>query len=123
MTPQLTRYLEKTILVSIPALFDDCKCRPYKLVGAELHGLWLESDELTRRLLPEHKKAYASAQSAVFIPFSHIAGVIVAASPAVPPVLPEGQDEEPSGGRTARPRDKAEILDADDDEPRTKRRK
>ncbi|MBZ5494666.1 MAG: hypothetical protein LAO76_27380 [Acidobacteriia bacterium] len=123
MTLQLTRHLEKTILVSIPVLFEDAKCRPYKLVGAELHGLWLESDELTKRLLPDHKKAYASAASAVFIPFSQIAGVIVATSPAVPPVLPEGQDEEPSGGRITRPRDKRESHDADDDEPRTKRRK
>ena len=47
MTPNLARYINKTVFVSIPALFDDAVCRPYKLLGAELNGLWLQSEELT----------------------------------------------------------------------------
>jgi hypothetical protein len=31
------RYLNKIVFVSIPTLFEDGPCRPFKLVGAELH--------------------------------------------------------------------------------------
>jgi hypothetical protein len=51
-THNITRYLNKTVFVSIPALFEDGACRPFKLLGVEIYGLWLQSDELTQRLLP-----------------------------------------------------------------------
>src|SRR5579864_7634433 len=78
MQPNLARYLNKTVLVSIPALFDDALCRPYKLLGAEITGLWLQSEELTNRLLTSESGDMANLEPAVFVPFSQMAGVLVA---------------------------------------------
>jgi hypothetical protein len=78
MTVTLSRHLNKTVFVSIPALFEDGTCRPYRLLGAELHGLWLQSDELTQRLLSGDQQALASLAPVVFVPFAQIAGVLVA---------------------------------------------
>jgi hypothetical protein len=77
MTINFKRYINKTILVSIPNLFHDAKCHPFKLLGVELPGVWLQSDELTTRLLPEQMTQYAAAGPAVFVPFAHIAGILV----------------------------------------------
>jgi|SRR5450759_3705665 hypothetical protein len=78
MLPNLARYLNKTILVSIPAVFADALCRPCTLLGAEINGLWLQSDELTKRLLPSDSADLARLQPVVFVPFAQIAGVLVA---------------------------------------------
>jgi hypothetical protein len=84
-TPSLTRCLNRTVLVSIPALFDDAACRPYVLEGLELHGLWLRSDELNERLLGENRGELVAANPVVFVPFAWIAGVVV---PTAPPHTP-----------------------------------
>jgi hypothetical protein len=81
MTPKLTQYLNRSILVSIPVLFDDGRCRPFRLLGAEIHGLWLQSDELTGRLHPE-KHGQTPARAAAFIPFAQIGAVLI-----TPPTL------------------------------------
>jgi hypothetical protein len=77
MTINFKRYINTTILVSMPTLFHDAKCRPFTLLGVELPGVWLQSDELTTRLLPEPMVQYASAGPVVFVPFAHIAGILV----------------------------------------------
>ena len=71
------------------------------MLGAELHGLWLQSDELTQRLLPVDKRELgATAAAAVFVPFAQIAGVLVASGPA-PGLRPEGsQSGSATGDRT-----------------------
>ena len=91
MTPNLSQYLGKSILVSIPALFEDGVCRPYTLGGIEFHGLWLQSEELAERLLHEVKHLYSDAEPAVFVPYAQIAGILVAtAAPANPECRQEG---------------------------------
>jgi hypothetical protein len=110
MPPILARYLNKNMYVSIPALFEDGVCRPFTLLGAELHGLWLQSDQLTRRLLPEDKEGLAATSAAVFVPFAQIAGVLIAAGPApAPQQQPESAPSAAAArGRTrgrARPKD------------------
>jgi hypothetical protein len=85
MQPNLARYQNKTILVSIPALFEDAVCRPYKLLGAEINGLWLQSEELTARLLPPESGDLARLQPVVFVPFAQMAGVLVATGVPEPP--------------------------------------
>jgi hypothetical protein len=77
MTINFKRYINTTILVSMPTLFHDSKCRPFKLLGVELPGVWLQSEELTTRLLPDQMQQYATAGPAVFVPFAHIAGILV----------------------------------------------
>jgi hypothetical protein len=108
MTPKVSRYLGHTIMVSIPALFDDGACRPFTLLGAELSGLWLQSDELTRRLLPGDKQTVASTRCTVFVPFAQIAGVLIAGGSPVQPAAqspsPETASAEPADStKTATP--------------------
>jgi hypothetical protein len=95
MTFNLTRYLNKLVFVSIPALFEDGLARPYRLKGAELSGLWLQSDELTRRLLPDLDHDRASSLQAIFVPFAQIAGVALSA-PMLPQPLAEPQTRMPA---------------------------
>jgi hypothetical protein len=91
MTPNLSQYLGKSILVSIPALFEDGVCRAHTLVGIEFSGLWLQSEELTERLLHEVKHPYSDAEPAVFVPYAQIAGILVAtAAPSHPSFSQEG---------------------------------
>jgi len=77
MTPKVSQYINKTILVSIPSLFHDGKCRPFKLVGVEMPGLWLQADELASRLLPEAAQNYVDAAPVIFVPLAQIAGVLI----------------------------------------------
>ena len=78
MNPKFSQYINKPVLVSIPALFPDGKARPFTLVGAELHGLWLQSDELAKRLLHADMATYATAGPVAFVPFAQIASVLFA---------------------------------------------
>lgn len=81
----LSRYLNKSVFVSIPALFEDGIARPYTLLGAEINGLWLQSEELTDRLLRDEGRELAKMNPVVFVPFAQIAGVLIATSmPASP---------------------------------------
>jgi hypothetical protein len=83
MISKLGTLLGKTILVSIPSLFSDGKCRPYRLVGVEPYGLWLEGDELATRLLPDHIAFTESTAAIAFIPFSQIGSVVIASAMAL----------------------------------------
>ncbi len=90
MALNVTHYLNRTVFVSIPAIFEDGACRAYTLLGVEFNGLWLQSDELTQRLLPDGRKDLASLAPTVFVPFAQIAGVMIATSATPPPAQPEG---------------------------------
>ena len=85
MTPNLARYINKTVFVSIPVLFDDAVCRPYKLLAWELNGSCLQSEELTQRLLPDKAGDSAKLGPVVFVPFAQMAGVLVATGAPEPP--------------------------------------
>jgi hypothetical protein len=108
MLPNIARYLNKTVFVSIPALFEDGVCRPYKLLGAELNGLWLQSEELTRRLLPRELGDHATLAPAVFVPLAQITGVLIAApstsAPAGPPAGAASRTEPKREKSDSRPR-------------------
>lgn len=80
MQPSLARYLNNTLFISIPALFEDGTARPYTLFAVELNGLWLQSDQLTARLLGDEGHQLARLNPAVFVPFAQISGVVVATS-------------------------------------------
>lgn len=75
---------------SIPANFEDRACRAYKLLGVELNGLWLQSDEPTRRSLLEDHRDRRILRAAAFVLFAQIAGVMVATS-ATPPAALAGE--------------------------------
>ena len=98
MAPNLARYVNKTIYVSIPVLFEDCVCRPYRLLAADLIGLWLQSEDLARRLTPDDAGHLASMQAIVFVPFAQIAGVLI------PTSMPE---PEPRKAQPAKSKDDA----------------
>ncbi len=116
MTPRITQYLNKTVLVSIPALFEDGSCRAYQLLGAEVQGLWLRSEELARRLASEDTAGCESLDPVVFVPFAQIAGVMV------PTRLPEFPETfaKPSSASAPHSRSKAEPPSQ---ESRVKRKK
>jgi hypothetical protein len=100
MSPHITQYLNKTVLVSIPVLFDDAFCRPFTLLGTELDGLWLQSDELSRRLLPNGRRDAASLRPAVFVPLAQIAGVLITADPAAAKTPQETSESHPRSDQT-----------------------
>ncbi|GEM_PF-5252547 len=99
-------WIGKPVLVSIPALFDDGKVRSFTLVGVEIHGLWLQSDELTRRLLSKDLSGYADMAPVIFVPFAQIAGVLVptqAPTGAPPPAAAVVHHETKSAAPAKRP--------------------
>jgi hypothetical protein len=81
MVPKISQYINKTILVSIPVVFQDGRCRPFKLIGVEVPGLWLQADELAGRLLPEALQNYVTAEPVIFVSFAQIAGVVILTRP------------------------------------------
>jgi hypothetical protein len=72
------QYVNRAILASIPALFEDGECRVYTLRAIDSDGLWLESPALANRLLPSHEKVMAALLT-VFVPTAQIAALILAA--------------------------------------------
>lgn len=66
MTQNLTKYVNKTILVSIPTLSGNVKCQPYKLTGVELVGLWLQSEQLASEFLAHEQKAQTQDDVGIF---------------------------------------------------------
>ncbi len=76
MTPKVAHFLNRMVLVSIPSLFEGGAARPFRLLDIEAQGLWLQSEELSRRLLSDEMQALVSAEPAVFVPFAQIAGVL-----------------------------------------------
>ena len=86
MPPKLKQYLNHTIMIAIPALFEDGKCRAYTLRAIDEDGLWLESSALLKRLLPEDRQTTA-INPVIFVSAAQIAAVILAAPSAVVPPL------------------------------------
>jgi hypothetical protein len=76
MTPKLAHFLNKTILLCIPSLYDDKQPRPYTLVGIEPCGVWLESEDLASTLLTSEKRRPPPTTLAAFVPFAQIAYVL-----------------------------------------------
>jgi hypothetical protein len=85
MAPNLGKYVNKTILVSIPPLSGDIKCRPYKLTGVELIGLWLEGADLAGGFLAHEHASHTRTTWAFFVPYSQIACVAIGSTPAAIP--------------------------------------
>ena len=98
MTPNLSRFLGKVILVSIPAMAGDTKCQPFTLKGVELIGLWLESAGLSDAFLKDEHRAHASVRWSFFVPFTQIACVAIAVAEA------PSQAGRSSGGEKTSPR-------------------
>ncbi|SRR6266481_5873692 len=72
----LANYFNKNVLVLIPSFSHDEQPHSYTLVGIEPSGLWLESEELERKLYPSDKQQTSSATKAAFVPFSQISYVL-----------------------------------------------
>ena len=82
MIPNLSAYINKTILVCIPALAEDGKCRPFTLVAIEMIGLWLEGPVLEERYLTHQHRDSAARDWKFFVPYSHLACVAMPTSVA-----------------------------------------
>jgi hypothetical protein len=103
MTPQLKQYLNRSILVSIPALYEDGRCRAYTLRGFGTDGLWLNSEELVQRLLHENGKSAVAENPLVFVPFAQIAGIVFATVTPAAPTPPPIPVETPAAASSASP--------------------
>jgi hypothetical protein len=77
----LNQYLNRTILVSIPALLGNLEARQCQLVGVEASGVWLVSGEIGARVLPKRVPDQSTAAPMIFVPFAQI-GAIVPIVPA-----------------------------------------
>lgn len=110
MTPNLTKYVGKTILVSIPVLSEDSTCRPYRLNGIELMGLWLESDDLPQGFLTAEDRSHAQLRWSFFVPFTQIACVAISlpATKTAPAYALAGQEE---ASAQSAPRDSPSGID------------
>jgi hypothetical protein len=103
MTPKVNQYINKTILVSIPVLFDDGRCRPFRLIGVEVPGLWLQAHDLAERLLPEAMQNYVTAEPVVFVPFAQIAGVVIPTRPpTAAPIASAAKETKDTSDKPAR---------------------
>jgi hypothetical protein len=98
MPPKLKQYLNRTILASIPALFEDGRCRAYTLLSIEADGLWLSSNELAERLLPERGRKDTETAQPVFVPAVQIAAIILPPpeAPPAPPAPPAEAEATPA---------------------------
>jgi hypothetical protein len=73
---KLGHYLQKTILVSMPALTGTDSVLPCKLVDIEPFGLWLETDPFGEGVTPSARSDVTPGLQVVFVPFAHIAYVL-----------------------------------------------
>jgi hypothetical protein len=102
MAPSLGKYVNRTILVSIPPLSGDVRCRPYKLAGVELIGLWLEGEDLARDFLALDHKSHTPATWTFFVPYSQIACVAIGTTPvAIPAGVAAAQGQVPARSAAA----------------------
>jgi len=76
VTPPLQTYLNKSVLVGLPVLFGDVRCRPCRLVDIASNGLWLEIEGVAERLIPHEALSFASGTLTMFVPFAQISCVI-----------------------------------------------
>ena len=102
MPPRLKQYLNRSILVSIPALYEDGKRRSYTLRGIEPDGLLLSSEERVHRLLLENEKSTVAANPLVFVPYAQITGIITATVTPSAPSPPIG-DKTPAVSKSPPP--------------------
>jgi hypothetical protein len=103
MPPQLKQYLNRSILVSIPVLYEDGKCRAYTLRGFGTDGLWLNSEALVHRLLHENDKSNVAGNPIVFVPYTQIAGIVFATVTSATPTQPTIADETPAAANSPSP--------------------
>src|ERR1700744_3645 len=105
VTPRIGQFVNRMVLVSIPALYGDGVCRPYTLVGYEAQGLWLRGEELNRRLVAEDTPGVSETVPVVFVPFAQIAAVMIPLPP--PGSQPPGPPASGKRGSRTPPRDTA----------------
>jgi hypothetical protein len=108
MPPRLKQYLNRSIRVSIPALFENGKCRVFSVRLIETDGLWLSSDELTAQLLPEPDRKTVGLAQPVFVPTAKIAAIIQP-PPAATTARPDDAAAIPAAAVTAAPVTAARI--------------
>jgi hypothetical protein len=99
MPAKITQYLNRTVLVSIPALFGEGNCTACTLLGADDQGLWLDSEHMIKRLLGDDNKVYRVVGSGAYVPFAQIAGVLPVTTAA--PTPPRKADAQPAAAQTA----------------------
>lgn len=70
---KLHHHLQKTVFVSIPGLVGDDQARPYKLIGVEPCGLWLEREVSVADQSASKDRQPGRGVGAALVPFAQIA--------------------------------------------------
>jgi hypothetical protein len=111
MPPKLKQYLNRSVLISIPALFEDGKCRSYTLQSIEADGLWLSSNDLAARLLSDRERKIAKTTPLIFVPAVQIAAIFLP-PPAAPTAQASAVAATPDGASAAQPAATPEVATA-----------
>jgi hypothetical protein len=100
MKLNLASYINQTVSICIPSI--DEQARPYKLLGIELYGLWLQGDDPTGGLLVADAGYDPPKPTTLmaFVPFAQIGCVVVASMPAVDGATPEAKPAQKAGRTT-----------------------
>ena len=92
MISSLGHHLNKTVLVSIPPIFEDHQPVTCTLAGIEASGVWLASKDLWKKLLHGDDDR---AVVPIFIPFAQIAYLLEAPEGRHPTRVRDGQTRAP----------------------------
>jgi len=101
MVNMLGHQVGKTVLVSMPSLFDNGRLLPCRVLGIEISGLWLQSEKLMNTLAPD-VDVYRMAK--IFVTFTQIAFLIEQASVRAPAVTPKQEAARPAPAQQHKPK-------------------
>lgn len=102
MTISLRQYINKTILVSIPSLFESAEARPCRLAALEMQGLWLVAEPLSARVLHQGERQ-ASGGEIIFVPFAQIAAISLPPPEAKTALVPDAPKKARTAAKPRRP--------------------
>lgn len=101
MTPNITRYVNRTVYVAITG-HSEGRCTPYKLLGIDALGLWLDAPLLVKALHVDECASDAAAMTwRLFVPFAQIQCVALASPAPAPVAVPGPATESPDGDSSA----------------------
>ena len=99
MSSSLSHFLnkEKAVFVVIPAIFGDERPRACTLVGIEVSGVWLQSDDLSGTLFRTCEVRVPPTNPNVFVPFAQIAYLVDSTATGNPAVMSHQPSKESRG--------------------------
>ena len=76
MEIQLSKLIDRKIIVIGPSLFDQEKLESVKLLGVEEAGIWIESESAANKIMDRFRVKPSSPGVAFFIPYGQIVTIL-----------------------------------------------